>query len=116
LADLVETADRAVGVVSAILIDLDGFKNVNDTLGHGAGDELLQRIAERLRNCMRAEDAVARLGGDEFAVAVRAGSEAEGCWISRRVISAGSRPPGCGWRWTTSAPAIRPSPRCCGCR
>ena len=54
--------------ISVFMLDLDGFKLVNDTLGHGAGDALLRAVADRLRFCVRVEDLVARLGGDEFAI------------------------------------------------
>jgi len=59
---------RRAESVSVLSLDLDHFKNVNDTLGHPIGDRLLQAAAERMRGCVRAEDIVARLGGDEFAV------------------------------------------------
>jgi diguanylate cyclase (GGDEF)-like protein/PAS domain S-box-containing protein len=51
---------------AVVWLDLDHFKEINDTLGHGVGDRILQDVAARLRDCVREEDAVARLGGDEF--------------------------------------------------
>ncbi|MFJ8581509.1 putative bifunctional diguanylate cyclase/phosphodiesterase [Micromonospora sp. NPDC093277] len=65
------TARHADGVTALVLIDLNHFKEVNDTLGHGAGDRVLTQVAQRLRAAARPGDLVARLGGDEFAVLLR---------------------------------------------
>lgn len=57
-------------MIAVMLLDLDGFKAINDTLGHAQGDALLQIVAKRLQNCVRMSDSVARLGGDEFTVVI----------------------------------------------
>jgi diguanylate cyclase (GGDEF)-like protein len=64
-----DAQDRPYGdTFSVIMLDLDRFKNVNDSLGHAAGDDLLREVASRLRSALRENDILARLGGDEFAI------------------------------------------------
>jgi len=68
LEHMLSNIQRTNNSVALILIDVDHFKNVNDSMGHDSGDTLLTVIAERLKQCVRFTDTVARLGGDEFAV------------------------------------------------
>jgi diguanylate cyclase (GGDEF)-like protein len=82
--------DRSCAV---LILDLDRFKEVNDTLGHGVGDALLKAVADRLRNCVREGDTVARLGGDEFAILQNVTDPAhEAETLARRVIEEVSAP------------------------
>lgn len=64
----IERSGRHKQQIALLFLDLDHFKNVNDTLGHSAGDRLLIEVGSRLRSCIRNEDTVARLGGDEFTI------------------------------------------------
>jgi diguanylate cyclase (GGDEF)-like protein len=74
--------------VAALYIDIDGFKDVNDTYGHAAGDELLQIVASRLRSVVRESDTAARLGGDEFVVLVEGSTlDAGPDLIAERVLA-----------------------------
>jgi diguanylate cyclase (GGDEF)-like protein/PAS domain S-box-containing protein len=80
---------RRGDIVAVHLLDLDHFKNVNDTLGHPAGDKLLKAVSERLRKLVRETDTIARMGGDEFAIlqtAIPQGADAGA--LARRVIDA----------------------------
>ena len=78
---------------AVLMIDLDSFKRVNDTLGHQAGDHLLQEVAQRLSTCLRTMDTVARMGGDEFAVLLEDfQSNQEAIAITRRLLEAIRQP------------------------
>ncbi|MDQ1643879.1 MAG: hypothetical protein QOJ50_63, partial [Cryptosporangiaceae bacterium] len=74
------------------LIDLDGFKAVNDTFGHHVGDALLVATAERLRANVRPDDTVARLGGDEFAILLPRGTVPVAGEVARRIAAAFADP------------------------
>ena len=68
VSQAIALAQRHAKKVAVLFLDLDGFKHINDSLGHPIGDKLLQSIAKRLVDCVRASDTVSRQGGDEFVV------------------------------------------------
>ncbi len=86
-------ARRSVGTVTVMFMDLDDFKTVNDSLGHAAGDELLRRVAERVRDAVRATDLVGRLGGDEFGILLEGDSDIDRARTIAERILEGLRAP-----------------------
>ena len=82
-------ADRRGGSIALLFLDLNGFKAVNDSLGHEAGDRLLVAVAQRTQACMRAEDTAARLGGDEFIILLEEIEEAaDATHVAERIAQA----------------------------
>ena len=93
LRQAILTAQRERKSIALLVMDMNGFKEVNDTLGHDVGDQLLQQVALRLESLLRRSDTMARLGGDEFAVlpAGETGSEG-GAMTARKILAALERP------------------------
>ena len=79
--------------MGVVYLDLDGFKQINDTLGHGAGDVLLKLVAARLQAMVREEDTLARVGGDEFVLGLWHVTDADhAATVASKVIEAVSQP------------------------
>ncbi|MFT3821496.1 MAG: EAL domain-containing protein [Rubrivivax sp.] len=93
LAHAMLGADRNGQRVALLFVDLDDFKHVNDSLGHAAGDELLQQVAARLGAAVRANDTVSRLGGDEFTVIVEGlAREEDAVHVAANILEQSARP------------------------
>jgi len=93
LGQALALAQRDGSAVAVFCLDLDRFKEVNDTLGHAAGDKLLREMAARFGACLRASDTLARLGGDEFAVIqTRARQPGDAEALARRLLAAVAAP------------------------
>jgi diguanylate cyclase (GGDEF)-like protein/PAS domain S-box-containing protein len=93
LTQALRAAVRAGAPLALLLLDLDRFKEINDTLGHHVGDLLLIEFAERLQDCIRESDTIARLGGDEFAILLPAASDvARARSVAGRITEAVQRP------------------------
>jgi diguanylate cyclase (GGDEF)-like protein len=85
-------AHRQNSHLAVLFLDLDRFKEINDTLGHKAGDELLQEMARRLKTCLRDSDTVARLGGDEFVVLLHIQEPEYAATVAKKIIAEVARP------------------------
>jgi diguanylate cyclase (GGDEF)-like protein/PAS domain S-box-containing protein len=92
IARAITAAERNNERVSVMFIDLDRFKNINDSLGHPVGDRLLQAVADRLRGCVRDNDTVARLGGDEFVVVLPETGSDGASYVATKILTSLSGP------------------------
>ena len=88
----VSRAQRTENTLALLFLDLDRFKQVNDSLGHDAGDALLQEVATRFRSCIREGDIISRLGGDEFTILLEAVVAREAAIVAQKVINSLAQP------------------------
>jgi diguanylate cyclase (GGDEF)-like protein/PAS domain S-box-containing protein len=93
LAQAVQRAGRSGKFLSVLFLDLDRFKNINDSLGHETGDQVLRAVAQRLSGCVRQVDVVSRFGGDEFAVLIEGlTAEDQAGAVARKIVDALAKP------------------------
>src|SRR5204863_1676136 len=92
LDQAIARARRSREHMAVLLVDLDGFKQVNDSLGHDAGDQLLREVAQRFEQAVRASDTVARFGGDEFALLLESVNEREAVALAQRLLDGVAAP------------------------
>jgi diguanylate cyclase (GGDEF)-like protein/PAS domain S-box-containing protein len=86
LDQAIARSERSNSLLAVLMVDLDGFKQVNDSLGHDAGDQFLQEVATRFATTIRVSDTLARLGGDEFAVLVEGADESRAVAMAKRLL------------------------------
>ena len=92
LSEATDKARRTGGSYALLLIDLDRFRQINDSLGHDIGDRVLQTVAQRMAGCLRADDLLARLGGDQFALIVQPADTPAAEATARRVLNVVAQP------------------------
>lgn len=99
LEHALERTARSKECVAVLFLDLDGFKEINDSFGHQAGDRLLKKVANRLLGCMRSVDTVSRLGGDEFVILIEEMKDTnEVSQTAERILNTLTKPVGLGGR------------------
>jgi len=89
IEQVISVAQKAKRSVALLFLDIDGFKQINDSLGHDVGDRLLQSVAKRLNDCTRSCDVVSRIGGDEFVVVLWDCGVAETTVVAEKIICSG---------------------------
>ena len=99
LTGAVNLARRNGAPITVMLMDLDRFKHINDTLGHAVGDNVLREVGQRLRSVLRESDTIARLGGDEFGVLLPTGKEDRIVEVVRKILHSIEQPIDCDGQW-----------------
>ena len=92
VATATASARREGGSYALLLVDLDRFRQINDSLGHDVGDRVLQTVAQRIQSCLRGDDLLARLGGDQFAVLVQPADAQAAEATARRILKVVAQP------------------------
>jgi diguanylate cyclase (GGDEF)-like protein len=92
VSQALDNSSELVNGTYLFLLDIDGFKSVNDTYGHPVGDQILIALSQRIRDTIRSIDTAARLGGDEFAVLIRGGNEEIATSLGTRLLVAAAKP------------------------